>query len=471
MKKTIAAILTIAILIGVMSSALACTTILVGKDASTDGYAYMGRTNDDSAMYATKLYIFPACDEEGTYEYHDPEIGLDITLPKANYRCIIEPSYKESSDVWWESGFNDAGVGMSATETISIIRAIRDLDPFVKVGLCEGNMPRLILPYVSSAKGAAERMGSLIEEVGAAASEAVAFIDNDGIWYLETLSGHHWVAHRLPDDEYACIGNDCLLDYYDPDDTENWIGSDGVIELAKEAGTYTEVDGRFHLALSYSAGKRDYSQLRVWAGRRFFNGYAADSYDVNTTFNFSEKPDNKISLQEIFALTRDRHEGTPKATDIDGNNTRPIAIDRTAQSHMLQCKEGTEPVMWACLTAPEFGVYLPVYANAASLPDGLTVSTEKFDETSFSWQLRLISDLAVTDRSLYSELVRAPFRALEDELIESVHAVTNPTADEAAQALANVSDMAWARMNEVKIDLITEVSRNTVNATRRLGRD
>ncbi len=471
MKKLISTILvTATLLCGVSSSAYACTTILVGKDASADGCAYAGRTVDDSSMDTAKLEIFPASGETGSYVFVDPENGVEVTLPKANRQCIIEPIYNSSADIFWESGFNDAGVGISATETIRINEKILAVDPFTESGMSEGNIPRLVLPYISSAREGVQRLGSLVEQYGMTSPEAVAFIDDEDIWYIEVLSGHQWAAHRLPDDEYACIGNDCLLDFYDPADSENWIGSDGVIELAKKAGTYTELDGKFHLALSYSAGKRDYSQLRIWASRRYFNNASPDSYDVNTQYTFSVKPEKKIALSDIFALTRDRHENTPMATDLVGN-TRPIAIDRTSQSHMFQYKKGSVPVMWSCLTAPEFGVYLPVYNNITSVPKGLSVSTPSYVEDSYSWQLRLISDLAVTDREQYSELVRSRFVKLEDELIGEVQKMPDPTDAEATRYLENVNERAWKVMNEVKAELITEVSENTVLATKTLGKD
>ena len=282
MKKLITAAVLVTAILGNSLPVFACTTILVGKDASADGCAYAGRTNDDTEMVSAGLRIFPASDEDGTYEYVDPENGLKLSLPKKNRRCVIEPIYKESPDIWWESGFNDAGVGISATETIGINDAILAIDPFTKSGMSEGNIPRLVLPYISSAKEGVLYLADMVEQYGMTSPEAVAFIDDDGIWYMEVLSGHQWAAHRLPDDEYACIGNDCLLDFYDPEDTENWMGSDKVAALAKQAGTYAELDGRFHLALSYSTGKRDYSQLRIWASRRYFNNAAPDSYDVNT---------------------------------------------------------------------------------------------------------------------------------------------------------------------------------------------
>lgn len=81
------------------------------------------------------------------------------------------------------------------------------------------------------------------------------------------------------------------------------------------------------------------------------------------------------------------------------------------------------------------------------------------------------SDLAVTNRSQYSQLVRATFKKLEDQFIQQVKRVPNPTAEEADQALIKVNTDAWDSMNKVKINLITRVSEDKVLATKNPGRD
>lgn len=81
------------------------------------------------------------------------------------------------------------------------------------------------------------------------------------------------------------------------------------------------------------------------------------------------------------------------------------------------------------------------------------------------------SDLAVTNRSQYSQLVRAPFKKLEGQFIQQVNRFPNPTAEEADQALIKVNTDAWDSMNKVKIDLITRVSEDKVLATKNPGRD
>ena len=86
MKKFITATVFVIALLGSAFPAFACTTILVGKNASADGCSYAGRTMDISEMVSAGLRIFPASDEPGTYEYIDPENGLKLSLPKKNQR-------------------------------------------------------------------------------------------------------------------------------------------------------------------------------------------------------------------------------------------------------------------------------------------------------------------------------------------------------------------------------------------------
>ena len=70
-----------------------------------------------------------------------------------------------------------------------------------------------------------------------------------------------------------------------------------------------------------------------------------------------------------------------------------------------------------------------------------------------------------TRRIQYSEPVRSRFVKLEDEFIREVQKMPDPTDAEATQYLEDVIEDAWSVMNEVKADLITKVSENTVLAT------
>lgn len=74
-------------------------------------------------------------------------------------------------------------------------------------GLDEDCMVNVVLPYIDSARGGVKRLGALIAKYGSAAGNSVLFSDKDEIWYMEIVTGHHWVAQRIPDDAYAIAAN------------------------------------------------------------------------------------------------------------------------------------------------------------------------------------------------------------------------------------------------------------------------
>lgn len=59
----------------------------------------------------------------------------------------------------------------------------------------------------SSAREAAQLLGSLVERLGAGEGFGVLLADPQEAWYLETASGHHWAAQRVPDDAFFVSAN------------------------------------------------------------------------------------------------------------------------------------------------------------------------------------------------------------------------------------------------------------------------
>ena len=165
--------------------------------------------------------------------------------------------------------------------------------------------------------------------------------------------------------------------------------------------------------MSYGTAKRDYSQLRAWAGRRHFTPSVAGAYDVNRQYEIFFKPEKKISLIDAFELSRDRHEGTPQATDKEGNNTRPIGIDRSAQAHFIQFRrENTAPILWASLAAPELSVYFPIFGLPNEINKNFTYYSLDYNPNAYAWKLFEIANHATQNRALYSRLVHDRFSAL-----------------------------------------------------------
>ncbi|MCG4607355.1 C69 family dipeptidase, partial [Bifidobacterium longum] len=63
------------------------------------------------------------------------------------------------------------------------------------------------LPFINSAREGVQYLGQLIKKYGSAEGNGVIFSDKNDVWYMKIITGHHWVAQRIPDDCYAITGN------------------------------------------------------------------------------------------------------------------------------------------------------------------------------------------------------------------------------------------------------------------------
>lgn len=199
---------------------MACTTILVGKNASYDGSTMIARNDDSGSGHFTakKFTVFQPQDYPAVYK--SVISGVEIPLPGSGLRITAVPNAVEGKGLWAASGVNAANVGMTATETITSNPRVLGADPLVKGGIGEEDIVYLVLPYVRSAREGVRRLGSLLEQYGTYEMNGIAFSDEDEIWWLETIGGHHWIAKRVPDDAYVTMPNQLGIDYFDLLDAE-----------------------------------------------------------------------------------------------------------------------------------------------------------------------------------------------------------------------------------------------------------
>ena len=186
---------------------MACTTILVGKNASYDGSTMIARNDDSGSGHFTakKFTVFQPQDYPAVYK--SVISGVEIPLPGSGLRITAVPNAVEGKGLWAASGVNAANVGMTATETITSNPRVLGADPLVKGGIGEEDIVYLVLPYVRSAREGVRRLGSLLEQYGTYEMNGIAFQDVDEVWWLETIGGHHWMARRVPDDVYVVMPN------------------------------------------------------------------------------------------------------------------------------------------------------------------------------------------------------------------------------------------------------------------------
>ena len=131
---------------------MACTTILVGKNASYDGSTMIARNDDSGSGHFTakKFTVFQPQDYPAVYK--SVISGVEIPLPGSGLRITAVPNAVEGKGLWAASGVNAANVGMTATETITSNPRVLGADPLVKGGIGEEDIVYLVLPYVRSAR-------------------------------------------------------------------------------------------------------------------------------------------------------------------------------------------------------------------------------------------------------------------------------------------------------------------------------
>lgn len=217
---------------------MACTTILVGKDASYDGSTIVARNEDspNGQFEPKKMHVVHPDEQPRTYT--SVLSHLSFELPDDPMRYSSVPDALSGHGIWAAAGFNEANVGMSATETITSNERVLGADPLVSYvaaqgtegeegfvparpgGLGEEDFVTVVLPYVRSAREGVQRLGALLERYGTYEMNGIAFSDEDEVWWLETIGGHHWIAKRVPDNAYVTMPNQLGIDYFDLLDAE-----------------------------------------------------------------------------------------------------------------------------------------------------------------------------------------------------------------------------------------------------------
>lgn len=182
-------------------TAYACTTLLVGSGATSDGSLIIGRNADSNALKAQHMVVHPAkTNQKGMYRTadHHGANNFEYPLPKNSLRYTTVPNWK--TGVHGATGFNSAGVGVSGTESIFARDDALKLDPYVeKTGITEDDIMEVILPRARSAREGAQILGHVVETKGAGEGFGVAFVDAKEL--LVPRNRHGPSVDRGPDPE------------------------------------------------------------------------------------------------------------------------------------------------------------------------------------------------------------------------------------------------------------------------------
>ena len=396
---------------------MGCTTILVGKNASFDGSTMVARTEDaPSGVFRAKKFVNVA-PEEQPRKYKSVISKVEIDLPNNPVRYTAVPNAILDNGIWGQCGANEYNVSMSATETITSNERVLGADPLVDCGIGEEDIYTIVMPYIASAREGVTFLGNLLEKYGTYEMNGIAFQDENEIWWLETIGGHHWMARRVPDDSYVIMPNQLGIDKFDFDDAfgakKEFMCSADLLDFVKKYHLDLSIDDDFnprHAFGSRSDADHTYNTPRAWILQRYFNptsntydGINADYRPDSDNLPWARIPEKKITVEDIKYALSHHYQGTEYdsySKDIHSmkkGTLRPIGINRTNFLGLVQIRpympDELKCLQWLAIGSCVFNAIVPFYTNINRTPDYLANTTNQVTTENFYWSNRLIAAL------------------------------------------------------------------------------
>ncbi len=408
-----------------------CTSILVGRDASTDGSTMTTHTCDCGTCDWTWRHV-PAADHKpgstrkiyhvSQYTTWPPAQGLKWDLMKKDSTGVEIPevprTYAYHHGMFGYMNEKQVGIGES---TIGTQRKLINSTPSAVLDLTM--LTILAMERAATAREAVKVMGQLAERYGYGFhddGEMLAVSDPDEVWMFEIMPvgplwtpksgkpGAVWCAQRVPDDEVSICPNESRIGEIDLNKPDFFLASPNVVSFAVETGYYDPKSGKpFNWKRAYSpvegsAVSTDGRRQRLW---RFLDLVAPSKKFSPETPNmdlpFSVKPDRKLSVQDIMTLTRDRSRGTifdplkgirggPFQNPNYFRNTRTISVPNVEYTTITQCRGGLPDliggIVWIAFGPQDTACYMPFYAGIQEMPKSFAVGDHwTFSRDSARW--------------------------------------------------------------------------------------
>jgi dipeptidase len=432
-----------------------CTSVMVGRKASVDGsvmttHACDGnyrqwvnivphKQNKPDAMrpiYWGNLHTETPLDMKGKVVKGEiPEVAETYSYMNVAYPCI-----------------NEKQLAMGET-TFGGKDTLRNKNGLFLIE----ELQSIALERCTTARDAIKLMGMLATKYGYGDyGECLTVADPKEVWHFEIMGagpdkiGAVWAAVRIPDDHIGVSANICRISQIDIKDSDNYMASENVFELAKQMGFWKPEKEPFRFWKAYGGGK-PFSVREFYIFNKF-----APSLNLNMDMEelpFSVKPEKKVSAQDVMQLYRDTYTGTefdPMKNLLVEKPKRPGEKDKPAEiitspaanpwmnrdlvTLLNTLKPGTVPnkrlipvpqcgystviqvrdwlpnevggVVWFSYDNPAQSPRIPVFAGVTSLPKSFAICGQaKFRLDAASWAFRRANKLAQVKWGMTKEYI------------------------------------------------------------------
>lgn len=449
----------------VTADSSACTNLIAGKGATTDGSVMMSYSADSHNLFG--------------FLHHSPA----ARHPKGAMRKITD----------WDTG-KPLGEIPQVAETYNVVGNMNEhqlaigestwggreelADTTGQSVMDYGSLIYVALERAKNAREAIDVMTDLVEKYGyASEGESFTIADKNEVWVMEMIGkgaekGAVWIAVRIPDNAISGHANEPRIRKVDLKDKENVRYSKDLIKFARKRGYFTGKDQDFSFADAFAEhdpSTRRGCDARVWSYFRRFND-GADRYfawvnaDSNEPMPLYIIPDRKVSPEGMQDAMRDQFQGTPydmtqdvgagsyhvpyrwrpMEYEVDGKKylmERAIATQQTGWSFVSQSRDWLpDPVggvFWFGTDDTNTSVYMPLYCGMTEVPAELAQGdVNTFDINSNFWVNNIVANEAYHRYDMMIPDIRKVQNKLEKGFFEQVKA-----NDPKLKAMVEAGDM------------------------------
>jgi dipeptidase len=451
-----------------------CTSIMVGRLASTDGSVMTSHTCD--GYYRTWLEVFPhSMYEKGTVHtvYKGMLMPGETPWDKRNVTETGKIPEAEETYAFLNTAYpclNEKQLAIGETTIVGRME-LRNKEGMLYIEELE----KIALQRCRTAREAITLIGTLAEEYGYGDyAECITIADPKEVWQLE-ISGSGkgkpsaiWCAARIPDDHVGVSANYPRISTIDFNNRDMFMFSTNLQRVAKDLGYW---DGKEPLKFwkvisSYkkSFGNREYYILSTLAPSLKL------SFDT-TEIPFTVKPEKKISPRDLMKYFRETYEGTEwdmtkdlevtirswnEKEEMNEENVKPsfasgwmsrelilqlnklkpgivknwytIAQNFCSYSHIIQCRswlpDEIGAVAWFSCDNPALSPRIPVFSGVLSLPASFGICGQlRYTPDAAVWSFRESNRLAAINWKKGRTLIEPAVKELEDKAFEEVPVV------------------------------------------------
>ncbi len=430
------------------ASALACTNLLAGKKATTDGSVMVTYAADSHNLYG-ELYRQPAADH-----------------PAGAMRPVIEWDTNKRLGEIPEVAHTYSTVGNINEHGLVIAESTwGGREELAGTGIIDyGSLIYITLQRAKTAREAIDVMTRLVKDYGYASSgESFSIADPDEVWVMDLIGKGKagkdavWVARRVPDGYISGHANHPRIHKFPlKDKSGETIYSPDVIKFARQQGYFNGKDEDFDFSKAYSV--TDFGALRgcdarVWS---YFNKFAKGMEEYLPWIDRAEgepmplwvKPDTTLTADDMKWMMRDHYEGTPydmtedvgagpfkvpyrwrpmefEVDSVKYVHERAIATQQTGWSFVAQLRSDLPDylrgLLWFGTDDANTCVYLPVFCSVTEVPLQLGHGdTNTFDRNSNFWMNNLVANQAYNRYSQMIPDIRRVQKNLEDSIAVDV---------------------------------------------------